>query len=49
MAERGAELHEQLTHVGQKLSENDLPDVRCDADKVRITHLEAEIPGSIST
>ncbi len=47
LAERGAELHEQLTRVGQKLSENDLPDVRRDADKVRITHLEAEIPEGV--
>jgi hypothetical protein len=37
LAERGKELHEQLTCVGRKLSENALPDVRRDADKVRIT------------
>lgn len=47
LAERGVELHEQLTRVGQRLSENDLPDVRRDADKVRITHLEAEIPEGV--
>lgn len=33
--------------MGQRLSENDLPDVRRDADKVRITHLEAEIPEGV--
>jgi TnpA family transposase len=33
--------------VGQRLSENDLPDVRRDTDKVRITHLEAEIPEGV--
>lgn len=47
LTERGSELHEQLTRVGQKLSENDLPDVRRDADKVRITHLEADIPEGV--
>lgn len=47
LTERGAELHKQLIHVGQRLSENDLPDVRRDADKVRITHLEADIPEGV--
>lgn len=39
LTDRGAALHEQLTRVGQRLSENDLPEVRRDADKVRIMHL----------
>lgn len=47
LAERGVQLHEQLLRVGQRLSKNDLPDVRRDPDKVRITHLEAEIPEGV--
>jgi hypothetical protein len=47
LAERGKELHDQLTRVGQLLTENALPDVRRDADKVRITPLGAEIPDGV--
>jgi TnpA family transposase len=47
LSERRAALHEQLSRVGQLAKENALPDVRIDANKVRITPLDAEIPEGV--
>jgi TnpA family transposase len=47
LADRRANLHEQLTGVGQLLKNNALPDVRLDKHKVRITPLEADIPAGV--
>ena len=47
LADRSANLHEQLTHVGQLLKDNALPDVRLDKNKLRITPLEADIPAGV--
>jgi TnpA family transposase len=47
LSERGAVLHEQLSRVVQLAKEHALPDVRIDANKVRITPLDAEIPEGV--
>src|SRR5262249_52359872 len=44
---RSVVLHEQLTRVGQLVKDDALPDLHIDANKVRISPLDAEIPEGV--